>query len=86
MSWFTESNRWKHFVLAIPAGLIGTIFFALGIATGLETKECQYDYGNDEKPIYKWNWNSWDWIDWWCTAAGGAVGQAIQILIICLFI
>lgn len=64
MSWFTESNRWKHFVLGIPDGLLGTILFAAGTATGMEVKDCHYDKDNANKPIYKWSWKKWDWLDW----------------------
>ena len=86
MSWFTESNRWKHFVLGIPEGLLGTILFAAGTATGMEVKDCQYDPDNADKPIYKWDWKNWDWLDWGCTVAGGLIGQAIQVGIIFLII
>ena len=73
MSWFTESNRWKHFVLGIPAGLILTILFAAGCATGMEFKDKQWG-------------GKWDWIDWGCTVAGGLIGQGLQILIIYLIL
>ena len=39
MSWFTESNRWKHFVYAIPVGYVFTILCVLGLATGMEFKD-----------------------------------------------
>ena len=78
MSWFTESNRWKHFVLAIPEGIV-SLWFALGCGTGMEVKDCHYDPDNANKPIYKWDFKKWDWLDWGCTAVGGLVGSLIKI-------
>ena len=82
MKWFLESNRWKHFVLAIPEGFLLTIVFVLGLATGMEIKDCHYDKDNSNKPIYKWKWDNFDWLDWSCTVAGGLVGQIIQVITI----
>lgn len=36
---FKESNRWKHFVYAVPIGLIFTILCVLGAASGMEFKD-----------------------------------------------
>lgn len=63
--WFKESNRDKHFLYAIPCGLIGTELFVAGLATGMEFKDKLYG-------------NKWDWIDWLMTMVGGLIGQAIQ--------
>lgn len=63
--WFKESNRDKHFLYAIPCGLIGTELFVAGLATGMEFKDKSYG-------------NKWDWIDWLMTMAGGLIGQAMQ--------
>lgn len=81
MSWFTESNRWKHFVLGIPEGII-SFLFAAGTATGMEVKDCHYDPDNANKPIYKWSFKNWDWLDWGCTVSGGLVGSIIKIAIL----
>ena len=62
--WFKESNRDKHFLYAIPCGLIGTELFVAGLATGMEFKDKLYG-------------NKWDWIDWLMTMTGGLIGQAI---------
>lgn len=70
MKWFTESNRWKHFLYAIPCGAL-SIFFALGLATGMEFKDKEYG-------------GKWDWLDWGCTVVGGAIGQIATILILSL--
>lgn len=67
--WFKESNRDKHFLYAIPCGLIGTELFVAGLATGMEFKDKLYG-------------NKWDWIDWLMTMAGGLIGQATQAGII----
>ena len=79
--WLLQSNRWKHLVLAIPEGFLFTILFAAGCATGMEVKDCHYDPENANKPIYKWSFKHWDWLDWLCTVIGGAIGQALQYLL-----
>lgn len=66
---FLESNRWKHFMLAIPIGLIFTILCVLGVAAGMEFKDKMYG-------------NQWDWKDFNYTIIGGLIGQIIQIIII----
>lgn len=67
--WLKESNRLKHFLYAIPIGFVFTILCVLGVASGLEFKDKQYD-------------NQWDWLDWLATILGGMVGQLLQIVII----
>lgn len=64
--WFTESNRWKHFLLAIPVGFVFSILCVLGCASGMEFKDRQWG-------------GRWDWIDWLATMLGGLVGQALQV-------
>jgi hypothetical protein len=73
MSWFTESNRWKHFVYAIPVGYVFTILCVLGLAPGMEFKDKLWG-------------GKYDWIDWLATMLGGLIGQALQILTIYLII
>ena len=70
---FLKSNRWKHFIFAIPIGLVFSILCVLGIASGMEYKD--YTYGN-----------KWDWIDWIYTILGGLIGQLLQFLIIMLWL
>lgn len=67
--WFSESNRYKHFIFAIPIGIIFSILCVLGVASGLEFKDKFYG-------------NEWDWIDWGMTMFGGIIGQCIQVMII----
>ena len=83
MSWFTESNRWKHFVLGMPEGLI-SIWLAIGVGTGMEVKDCHHDPVNNGKPIWKWDFKNWDWLDWGCTAVGGLIGSIIKVGILYL--
>lgn len=73
MSWMTESNRQKHFLYAIPIGLILTILTVAGCALGMEFKDWQYG-------------NEFDWLDIAATMLGGLIGQIIQIAIILLII
>ena len=68
---FQDPTRWKHFVLAIPIGLVFTILCVLGVATGMEFKDRQWG-------------GLWDWKDWLCTMIGGVVGQLLQIILIYL--
>ena len=53
---FQDPTRWKHFVLAIPIGLVFTILCVLGVATGMEFKDRQWG-------------GLWDWKDWLCSTA-----------------
>lgn len=69
--WLKESNRMKHFLYGIPTGLLLTILFTAGIATGMEFKD------------KKWG-GKWDWKDWAATMLGGFIGQLIQLLFIYL--
>ena len=71
--WLTESNRLKHFLYAIPIGLIFTILCVLGVASGMEFKDRAHG-------------GSWDWLDWLATMLGGLVGQIVQAAIIVLLI
>lgn len=71
--WLKESNRLKHLLYAIPASLIGTILFGVGLAFGMEFKDKQYG-------------NKWDWYDILATVMGAGIGQILQILLILLII
>lgn len=63
--WFLESNRWKHFLYAIPAGAIN-FWLAIGLALGMEFKDAQHG-------------GKFDWVDATCTAVGGFVGAALSL-------
>ena len=71
-SWISESNRLKHLLYAIPIGLAFTILCVLGVASGMEFKDRQWG-------------GKWDWLDWLATMLGGAIGQALQIIILYCF-
>lgn len=73
MKWLKESNRDKHLIFGIPAALIGTILFCLGLAIGMEFKDREYG-------------NQFDWLDVAATMIGGAIGQILQILILILIL
>ena len=73
MSNFLDSNRWKHFLIAIPCGFIGTVLFATGLAAGMEFKDRQYS-------------NKWDWLDFWFTVLGGLVGNILLVAVIFIII
>lgn len=64
LRWFLESNRWKHFLYAIPAGAIN-FWLAIGLALGMEFKDAQH--GGD-----------FDWVDATCTAVGGFAGAVLS--------
>jgi len=65
-NWFSDSNRDKHFLYAIPVGFFFTILCVLGLASGMEYKD-------------KLKGGIWDWNDWFATMAGGLVGQMLII-------
>lgn len=71
--WLQESNRQKHLLYAIPIGLLFTILCVIGVASGMEFKDKQYE-------------GKWDWLDWIATIIGGIVGQVLQIGLILLLI
>ena len=73
MSWIKESNRPKHFLYAIPIGLVFTILAVLGCAFGMEFKDKQYG-------------GKFDWLDIAATMIGGIIGQLIQIVLILLIV
>ena len=77
MNWFTESNRWKHFVggIAVGAGandLYCAAYAGIGVAGALEFKDWQWG----GKP---------DWVDFACTVAGVAVGYGLRVLVTSIF-
>ena len=71
--WIKESNRWKHLIGGFILGLVLTVLCALGCAGGMEFKDKQWG-------------GRWDWLDFLATVIVGVLGQAVQVLIIYLFI
>jgi hypothetical protein len=70
--WLTASNRQKHFLYAIPCGMIGTILFVAGLAVGMEFKDKEYG-------------GKFDYLDILATLLGGVIGNAVTILILILW-
>ena len=78
MKWILESNRPKHFLLAIPCGFIGAllsgilggILFVLGLSLGMEFKDKQYG-------------GKFDLLDILATILGGVIGVGLEFLIFC---
>ena len=66
---FKESNRNKHFLYAIPIGLVLTILCVIGVAAGMEFKDKMYG-------------NKWDWKDFEFTILGGSIGQILQAILL----
>lgn len=62
-----ESNRTKHLLYAIPIGFLFTILCVLGVASGMEFKDREYN-------------GKWDWLDWLATMIGGILGQTLFII------
>lgn len=73
MSWIRESNRDKHLLYAIPIGFVFTILAVIGCAFGMEFKDKQWG-------------GKFDWLDLVATLIGGAIGQALQILLVVLIL
>ena len=71
--WLKESNRLKHLLYSIPAAFIGTILFSTGLAFGMEFKDKQHG-------------GEFDWLDIAAGEIGGVIGQALQIIVISLFV
>jgi len=71
IDWFKESNRWKHFVGGFVLGLVLTIISPVTAAGCLEFKDRQWG-------------GKFDWLDFWCTVAGGILGQGVQVLVVWL--
>lgn len=75
-NWFTESNRWKHFLGGLVIGLGSNSLYCaayvgVGVASALEFKD--KSWGGD-----------WDWLDWGCTVGGVAIGYGIRYGLNCL--
>lgn len=73
MSWFTESNRQKHFIYVIPISFVFTALFGIGLGVGMEFKDKEWG-------------GRWDNLDLLSTILGSIVGQIFQILLIWVLI
>ena len=65
--WWKASNRWKHFLFAIPLGAVCGAPFTTGVGLGMEIKD--HLYGNRA-----------DFVDFHLTAAGGVIGHGVMLV------
>lgn len=68
LQWWKASNRWKHFLFAIPLGAICGAHFTTGVGLGMEVKD--HLYGGKA-----------DFVDFALTAVGGLIGHGVMLLI-----
>lgn len=68
LQWWKASNRWKHFLFAIPLGAVCGAHFTTGVGLGMEVKG--HLYGNKA-----------DFVDFALTAVGGLIGHGAMLLI-----
>lgn len=69
ISWFKQSNRWKHLLYGFLVALIAGFAFTCGAAAGVEFKDRAWG-------------GKWDWIDFGLTVAGALAGAAIRYWIL----
>lgn len=65
--WWKASNRWKHFLFAIPLGAVCGAPFTTGVGLGMEVKD--HLYGGKA-----------DFVDFLLTAVGGAIGHGVMLV------
>lgn len=66
--WWKASNRWKHFLFAIPLGAVCGAPFATGVGLGMEVKD--HLYGGKA-----------DFVDFLLTAVGGVIGHGVMLVV-----
>ena len=66
--WWKASNRWKHFLFAIPLGAVCGAPFTTGVGLGMEVKD--HLYGGKA-----------DFVDFLLTAVGGAIGHGVMLAV-----
>lgn len=66
LQWWKASNRWKHFLFAIPLGAVCGAPFTTGVGLGMEVKD--HLYGGKA-----------DFVDFALTAVGGAIGHSVML-------
>lgn len=66
--WWKASNRWKHFLFAIPLGAVCGAPFTTGVGLGMEVKD--HLYGGKA-----------NFVDFLLTAVGGAIGQGVMLVV-----
>lgn len=68
LQWWKASNRWKHFLFAIPLGALCGAPFTTGVGLGMEIKD--HLYGNRA-----------DFVDFLLTAVGGVIGHGVMLAV-----
>ena len=68
LHWWKASNRWKHFLFAIPLGAVCGAPFTTGVGLGMEAKD--HLYGGKA-----------DFVDFALTAVGGAIGHGVMLVL-----
>ena len=66
--WWKASNRWKHFLFAIPLGAVCGAPFTTGVGLGMEVKD--HLYGGRA-----------DFVDFHLTAVGGVIGHGVMLVV-----
>lgn len=66
--WWKASNRWKHFLFAIPLGAVCGAPFTTGVGLGMEIKD--HLYGGRA-----------DFVDFALTAVGGVIGHGVMLAV-----
>lgn len=66
--WWKASNRWKHFLFAIPLGAVCGAHFTIGVGLGMEIKDRLYG-------------NKADLVDFHLTAFGGVIGHGVMLAV-----
>ena len=67
LQWWKASNRWKHFLFAIPLGAVCGAHFTTGVGLGMEVKD--HLYGGKA-----------DFVDFALTAVGGFIGHGLMLV------
>lgn len=68
IGWWKASNRWKHFLFAIPLGAVCGAPFTTGVGLGMEVKD--HLYGGRA-----------DFVDFLLTAVGGVIGHGVMLVV-----
>lgn len=68
IQWWKASNRWKHFLFAIPLGAVCGAPFTTGVGLGMEVKD--HLYGGKA-----------DFVDFALTAVGGVIGHGVMLAV-----
>lgn len=66
--WWKASNRWKHFLFAIPLGAVCGAPLTTGVGLGMEIKD--HLYGGKA-----------DFVDFLLTAVGGVIGHGVMLVV-----